>query len=82
MFVSDDSYRMGFENIVVLLQGNNYHKEARRLMHLAGSASQVTKYHAMEERETCIMLAKIFDNPDDLLKHIRVYVVFPRTITQ
>jgi hypothetical protein len=66
---------MGFENIVVLLQGDSHHKEARRLMHVAGSAAQVTRYHAMEERETCVMLAKIFDAPERLLDHIRVYVL-------
>jgi hypothetical protein len=70
-----DFVRMGFENIVVLLQDDNsHHTEARRLIHVAGSAAQVTSYHAMEERETCVMLAKIFDNPERLLDHIRVYV--------
>jgi hypothetical protein len=72
-----DFVRMGFENIVVLMQNNDsYHKEARRLIHVAGSATQVTSYHVMEERETCVMLAKIFDNPERLFDHIRVYVWF------
>ena len=71
-----DFVRMGFESVMVLLQDNSHHKEARRLMHVAGSAAQVPRYHKMEERETCVMLAKVLDNPERLLDHIMVYVGF------
>ena len=67
---------MGFETHAVLMQDNKYHREARRLMHVVCSAAQVKHYHAMFERETCSMLIRIFDKPECLSDHIRVYVDF------
>ena len=69
-------YRLGWEKSLGMSPYNNYWRIYRKNMaRLIGSKSSASQFEALQEAEVGHFLLHLLEKPEDLLDHIRKFVV-------